>query len=108
MTLDGICAGHMQSWVTQPYTWPAPQLHAATAASLAHGGVVITCDGTHHYPCDYDNMRGIAETAGAWSGLLRLMMCPTRSDVLRLMMCPHERCGRWTRKHDVQANAKAN
>ena len=22
-TRDGICAGHVQNWVTQPYTWPA-------------------------------------------------------------------------------------
>ena len=65
----------MQSWVTQRHTWPAHRLHAATAASLAHGDVVITCDGTHHYPCNYDNMRGIAETAGAWSGLLAHHVC---------------------------------
>ena len=28
--------------------------------------------GTHLYPCNYYNMRGIAETAGAWSDMLAL------------------------------------
>ena len=46
LLLDGICAGHVQNWLIPP-------LHMARADST----------------CNYDNMRGIAETAGAWSDL---------------------------------------
>ena len=35
ITLDGICAGHVQNWVTQPYTWPAQILLV----------IMITCVG---------------------------------------------------------------
>ena len=35
MSIDGICAGHVQNWVTQPHTWPAQILLV----------IMITCVG---------------------------------------------------------------
>ena len=38
-TRDGICAGHVQNWVTQPHTWPAQILLV----------IMITC--VDHHAC---------------------------------------------------------
>ena len=43
MTLDGICAGHVQNSVTQPYTWPA-QILLVMAHIIIHV-IMITCVG---------------------------------------------------------------
>ena len=47
----------------------------------------MALSGTHPWPCNYHNMRGIAETAGTWSDMLALL------DVLHeLPMCKAGYC----------------
>ena len=47
-----------------------PQLQPTTARRNCKRWLPWQLSGTHPYPCNYFNMRGIAETSGAWSDLL--------------------------------------
>ena len=71
---------------------------------------------THPDACHYYNVRGIAAKAEPWSRLPAIQVAPNskgppaqpESGNSGHGALPHECCGRWTRNHDVQANANAN
>ena len=60
LLLDGICAGHVQNWLTQPYTWPAQILLV----------IMITCVGLRKRRARGRICPSIATTP-AWSHLAR-------------------------------------
>ena len=68
MTLDGICAGHVQNSVTQPYTWPA-QILLVMAHIIIHV-IMITCVGLRKRRARGRICPSIATTP-AWSRLAR-------------------------------------
>ena len=75
-----------------------PQLQPTTARRNCKRWLPWQLSGTHPYPCNYFNMRGIAETSGAWSDLLGEQPWPKEhSDVhpihppLDLRHCGHDR-----------------
>ena len=62
-------------------------MRRSTSSCIQDKGDGTTVGGTHHYPCNYDNMRGIAETAGAWSDLFARHVCASNEQTCGMLPC---------------------
>ena len=60
---------------TYAHTLVLRQLKTCSNTHDPHHQYVSTCVGTRHYQCNYDNMRGIAEAAGAWNLMIAHHVC---------------------------------